>query len=66
MDENTFDSALWGRLTFFPTKGDKWNDTCKHCLLERSPEECVKARCHADDRTDGRSGYFSIHEMPQM
>lgn len=65
MEENIFDSTMWGRLTFFPARSDKWNDTCKHCLLARTPEECDRARCSAFDRADGRNGYFSIHEMPE-
>lgn len=67
-DQNTFQSEKWGLLTFYPTKGDKWMDTCRHCLLwesvlgERS--DCANAPCHADERTDGKNGYFSIHNMP--
>ena len=66
MDENTFISTTWGLLTFFPAKSDKWNDTCKHCLLARSESECSKAQCHSHERTDDKNGYFAIHQMPKM
>ena len=65
MEEDTFDSPTWGQLTFFPAKTDKWNDTCKHCLLARSMAECMQVHCVASEREDRRNGYFSIHQMPQ-
>lgn len=63
--ENRFRSRLWGVLTFYPTKGCAWKDTCRHCLLLHGVEqECAEAKCHADERADGRNGYYSIHNMP--
>ena len=63
-----FTSERWGLLTFFPTKGSKWKDTCRHCLLWDSvlgeTPECAQAHCRAEDRHDGRHGYYSIHDMP--
>lgn len=64
MVQDTFDSPTWGRLTFFPSKTDKWNDTCKHCLLFHSEAECEQVRCVASERDDRRNGYFAIHQMP--
>ena len=26
--QDTFQSVLWGELTFYPTKTNKWRDTC--------------------------------------
>lgn len=61
-----FTSETWGLLTFFPTKGSKWNDTCRHCLLwhPEDKEECANAHCTAESRADGQNGYYSIHDMP--
>lgn len=68
-DQQTYQSTLWGTLTFYPTKGDGWNDTCKHCLLWAHPEshkqECQSAPCRHYDRADGKNGYYSIHQMPK-
>lgn len=66
INENTFNSPTWGQLTFFPTKSNKWNETCRHCLLARSKSECHAAHCRSNERTDGKNGYFSIHEMPNI
>lgn len=67
-DQNTFQSEKWGTLTFFPTKGYQWKDTCRHCLLWDSVlgemTECANAPCHSEERTDGKNGYFSIHNYP--
>ncbi len=65
MDFNFFDSPTWGRLTFYPAKSDKWKDMCRHCLLDCRPMECMQAHCLADERPDGRNGYYSIHQMPK-
>lgn len=61
-----FTSERWGLLTFFPTKGNKWNDTCRHCLLWDPVDkaECAQAHCDAEHRADGQNGYYSIHDMP--
>ena len=69
-DQGEFMSEIWGLLTFYPTKGNGWKDTCKHCLLwvhqeEQTPQdECLSAPCSCDERADGRNGYYSIHNMP--
>lgn len=67
-DQNTFQSEKWGTLTFFPTKSDKWTDTCRHCLLFQHPyfgkTECDKAPCLSKQRSDHKNGYFSIHNYP--
>lgn len=63
-----FTSETWGLLTFFPTKGEKWNDTCRHCLLWNIEDkrECAEAHCTAGGRNDGQNGYYSIHEFPSQ
>ncbi len=71
VDKNTFQSAMWGCLTFYSTNSNKWQDNCRHCLLwvhkklQRPDDECLQAPCSHDDREDGRDGYFSIHNMPE-
>ena len=67
-DQMHFTSERWGLLTFFPTKGNKWKDTCRHCLLwdPEDKEECARAHCEAQIRTDGLNGYYSIHDMPKQ
>lgn len=71
VDQNTFQSTLWGQLTFVPTGSEKWSDNCRHCLLwkpseqQRDDDECLSACCGKDERTDGRCGYFSIQQIPQ-
>lgn len=70
-NQSEFMSSLWGRLTFYPTKGNGWKDTCKHCLLwvrkeEQNPQdECLSAPCSCDERQDGRNGFYSIRNMPE-
>ena len=63
-----FTSERWGLLTFFPTKSDKWKDTCRHCLLwdPEDKTECAQAHCTAESRADGKNGFYSIREMPEM
>lgn len=70
-DENHYTSLIWGRLDFFPTASDKWKDTCRHCLLwnnvQGSSTKCFEIPpCRSFTRTDGRNGYFSIHQMPTI
>ena len=64
-----FTSLKWGLLTFYPTKTDKWVDTCKHCLLYDNKTgkglECLEAPCRSSSRADGKNGFFSICEMPK-
>lgn len=55
--------TAWGLCDFFPTKDDKWAHNCRICILNRS-DECDKAPCTAEERADGKRGYFSIHQMP--
>lgn len=64
-DQQQFFSELWGKLDFYETGNDKWTDNCRHCLLYRQ-EECNAAPCKAAERKDGKKGYFSIHEMPNL
>ena len=59
-----FNSLEWGLLTFFPTNDKNGKKDCKHCLLAVTPDECEIAPCSALERIDGKSGYFSIHDMP--
>ena len=63
-DQSFYLSDTWGLCDFFPTKDDKWAHNCRICILNRS-DECDKAPCTAEERTDGQRGYFSIHHMPQ-
>lgn len=62
--ENFFVSKTWGVLEFIPTNSEKLKDTCQKCLL-RKTKECLFAHCTIDSREDGRTGYFSRHEMPK-
>lgn len=63
-DEMSFMSEKYGKLDFFEAKSDQWKDTCKHCILCQSGE-CYFAYCMAIHRKDGKTGYFSIHQMPE-
>ncbi len=71
-DQDAFQSMHWGLLTFFPTKGNKWKDTCRHCLLwvqkdlQTDHDECLSVPCDSIDRKDGMNGYFSIQDMPKQ
>lgn len=69
-DQNTFQSEKWGTLTFYPTKGHEWKDTCRHCLLWDSvlgeTPACATAPCQATERIDGNNGYYSIHNYPKQ
>lgn len=69
LDENHFISMIWGRLDFVPTASAKWKDTCRHCLLWNNEDgqttECLQTPCRSEGRSDGRNGYFSIHQMPK-
>ena len=62
-DQSFYLSETWGLCDFFPTKDDSWAHNCRLCILNRS-DECHKAPCTAEERTDGQCGYFSIHHMP--
>jgi len=64
-NQNTFQSKTFGTLTFFPARDAKWKNTCRHCLLNRSEEECMQACCSAQERSDRREGYFSIQQLPE-
>ena len=70
-DQNTFVSKIWGTLTFVPTgSNSKWNDTCRKCPLwierqrQTEMDECLRAPCTPSERTDGKHGFFSLHQMP--
>ena len=69
-DQNFFKSQKWGRLTFVPTKDDRWKNTCRHCPLwvprqaQSLSDECLDAPCSPGSRTDGRRGYFAIQNFP--
>lgn len=69
-NQNTFQSTEWGTLDFVKSASEKWTDTCRHCLLwknkneQTDDDECLSAPCSPQDRNDGLSGYYSIHEMP--
>ena len=71
-DQNVFQSVLWGQLNFVQCESKKWTDTCRHCLLwvhkdsQTENDECISAPCSSEDREDGKNGYFSIQEMPQI
>ncbi len=71
-DQNSFQSTLWGCLSFFPTKGNGWKDCCRHCLLwvhkdqQTDHDECLSAPCSSEDRSDHQNGYFSIQNMPKQ
>lgn len=70
-DEKYFTSTLWGVLTFFPARSNKWTDTCRHCLLwDNEAGHCSEppgsARCADYERNDRKEGYFSIQHIPQV
>lgn len=65
-DEMSFMSEKYGKLDFFEALSDKWKDTCKHCLLRYEDPECHAASCFDYQRRDGKNGYFSIHQMPEV
>ena len=64
-DEMSFMSEKYGKLDFFETISVAWKDTCKHCLLWNSGE-CLRANCISMQRIDGKNGYFSIQQMPEV
>lgn len=59
-----FQSTVWGLLDFF--SASKESTKCKHCILCRIDEECSTAPCDHEERSDGKSGYYSIHETPEL
>lgn len=61
-NQDTFQSAAFGTLHFFPAKN---GIACPRCILNRYPEECHRAPCSPGLRKDGRDGYFSIHTTPK-
>lgn len=61
--QNHFHSEVWGMLVFYAA-GSKEKHKCRHCLLCRSNEDCMKAPCEPSERQDGVSGYFSVMQMP--
>lgn len=60
--ENFFASDRWGYLTFVESRGKK---DCLYCLLRYEDEECNRARCCKEQRTDGKNGFFTIRQMPK-
>ena len=70
--QDTFNSASWGELTFFPVPKKSQETRCRKCLLlhtfddDREITECDEAPCVPQERTDGKFGYYSSHEMPDF
>lgn len=64
MNQDTFKSKKWGMLSFFPIKAKDESKRCRHCCLYNDIEECCQAPCKPNQREDGRTGYFSVHQMP--
>ena len=66
-DQNTFMSASWGLLTFFPTKKFSEKDCCRKCLLWNggTMDECSFAPCKPLTRADKKAGFYSIRQFPQ-
>ena len=62
--QNHFHSELWGMLAFYEAAGSNGKYKCRHCLLCRSNEDCMDAPCEPGERSDGKSGYFSVMQMP--
>lgn len=58
--QNQYRSKKWGLLNFIPAKGD----VCKKCLLYNELNECVNAPCTTAEREDGKTGYYSVHNLP--
>ena len=63
--ETTFHSDLWGTVQFFPVSGKAASTKCKHCILQRTEQDCLAAPCTPQEREDGQDGYYSIHQMPK-
>ena len=69
-DQSEFISQTWGILQFYPVKEKSYQKRCSKCLLlhtfdeDEEISECDMAPCEAEQRSDGKIGYFSIHEMP--
>ena len=61
--ENFFASDRWGYLTFVESIGKK---DCLYCLLRYEDDECNRARCCNEQRTDGKNGFFTIRQMPKI
>lgn len=59
-------SPVWGATQFFPVSGKAVGAKCRHCILQRTDSDCLAAPCEPSERTDGQSGYFSIHQMPNV
>ena len=63
----TFISPTWGRTVFRESPKD-WSPikTCRHCILRESKEDCDRARCTPETRTDGKDGYYTVQEKPNV
>lgn len=60
--ENFFASDKWGYLTFVPSHGKK---DCLYCLLRYEEEECKRALCCKEKRSDGKNGFFTVRNFPK-
>jgi hypothetical protein len=62
-----FLSPTYGRTVFHESPKD-WSPikTCAHCILARTKEDCDRARCSPETRSDGRDGYYTVQDMPNQ
>ncbi len=63
-DQTQYDSRRWGIVQFVRTTKQTATSKCRHCILQRSPEDCDSAPCKPDEREDGQDGYYTIQQMP--
>ena len=60
----TYMSLTWGETFFIPVSKNENTKKCKRCLFYRNAVDCARAPCMPREREDGKTGYFSIHQMP--
>lgn len=59
-----YNSRTWGAVQFVRTTKQTATTKCRHCILQRSPEDCDSAPCKPSEREDRQDGYYTIQQMP--
>lgn len=62
--QTQYESRRWGVAQFVRATKQTANTKCRHCILQRSPEDCDSAPCKPSEREDGQDGYYTIQQMP--
>lgn len=64
--QDTYVSKRCG-VTQFHEAPKGWGEkkVCSRCILARDTEDCDKAPCSPDFRTDGKDGYFTVRNIPE-